>query len=1604
MPATTYRGITIEISGDATDLQKKLAEVREKSKYAYAGLRDVNSALKFDDSSVTALTQKQRYLTEAIEATRERQDAYRMGLATLDQRKAEGAELTAREQAQYDQLQRSIEQCDRQVKAYDEQLRATKATTEAQESALRSLGKSAEDAGQRLQSIGGAMASAGDSLTRSVTLPLVAGATVAVKAATDMDTSYHNLTKTVSGSDAELQALRDSALELSKTQPVSASDILNIEALGGQLGIANGNLEAFATTVSGLSISTDMGVEDAAMNLAQFANIMQMDQANADRYGSTIVALGNSFATTESDVSAMSMRVAAAGKQMGLSEADVLGLSTALTSMGINAEAGGTAISTIMSNIDKDVATGAKSVETWAEVAGMGAQEFAEAWRSSPIEALQAVFAGMEQASESGTNLNVVLEELGISNIRQTDLMKRLAGNSEVLAQAVQTANQAWQANSALSTEVGNRNESLASKFEVLRNRATAVAAEVGKPLADALLAALDAAQPLIESVESGAKAFADMDEGQQRAIVTAVALVAALGPALSIVGRLTTGVGSLLTSMGSAAQGISTFVGAIRSGSTAMQAAEAVSEGLSATLATGLVGIGIAAAVVAIGALVSAIQEWQRHQEQVQQATTGLTEAMGAAKTAYDSYATGAETAAMSVKSLREMTDEAIESQAQLAEEISKTWTDVGTNAAMVDSFAQTIAELTSLVGENGEAASLNAEQQAELIAAVEGYNDLTGSTITVVDEVTGALDTSTEAILANADAWKQQAESQAAYEVYKDLVKQQIENEIALAEATERLDRAQESADSGWFVDMRDGASSASQAVSAYTSEVDELSRAHEANAQAQQQALSRMQGTESRMAAIEAALAVAGDSLQNYGSLTKEQLAQVAAAFDGTAASAQAALARISQAASESGDAAATAAESAVATTAAAASDAADEAYKAQQKAYDDAYKAQQKAYDASYRAQQKAYDNEYKALQKRFDHEYKAQQKAYDAEYKALQKRFDSEYKAAQKAYDSEYKAAQKANEKRLADLKKSQEAEVSAFKAATDDKIGEVNRLYDAQVAAAEAEYGSQTGDIDKRIAQIEAESAAEERAMEERERAEKISELERNVTQAKSRRTREEAEKALADYRAQIRHQDRESERQALIESLNDEKAKLKESLDARKASIEEQRTTEVEAIKVSRAAQLEAIKEANDAEYEQTKEQLTSQLELLKEQQSSELERLKESQTTQLETLKESQQASLEQLKESQSAQLEGLKVSQSASLEAMREAQSSALESMRSTQQAALESLKADQAAEVEAVRASTQEEEQALEERKGILDTAYGKIHTVHERRMAEMAATSRDGGRRSTKALDEEFGQIAGKVGAHGASAVAKLAEKLFGGMGKVKSNAGNVTDAADKEFSRLPGVGTAAAEGAVSSLAQGLRDDSGALGTTAGGLVSDIESPISDLGDDAYAYGWDFTKNLDTGLVNYWNWYGKDNVDSIATYIQETLGHSKPKRGPLRDDDKWGAHLVQNITDGMASMEGEAARQATSLAKALEGGFSPDLSASPTIGDMSGARRSVDSLTAGRAAPEGKFVMNVTFDRPTIRDDADIDKIMVKMEAVARRANRSRLKRGQGGLA
>ena len=314
-----------------------------------------------------------------------------------------------------------------------------------------------------------------------------------VQASMDFESAITGVAKTTDLTDEELADMSDAIKAMSTEIPASTTEIAAVAEAAGQLGIQKDALLDFTRVMTMLGTATNMTAEDAATALARFANITGMSADNYDRLGAVIVDLGNNFATTESEITQMGTRLASGGKLAGLTEPQIMALAAAMSSVGIEAEAGGTAMTQTPNAIEKAVATGEDSLQSFADVAGMSADSFAEMWNTDALGALTAFIRGLGNLDEQGESAVLVLEDLGLTGIRQSNMLKSLALAADQMDSAVQTANTAWDENIALTNEANKRYATTQSKLDMMQNAYNNLKVAVGDAFTPALRDAYDA-------------------------------------------------------------------------------------------------------------------------------------------------------------------------------------------------------------------------------------------------------------------------------------------------------------------------------------------------------------------------------------------------------------------------------------------------------------------------------------------------------------------------------------------------------------------------------------------------------------------------------------------------------------------------------------------------------------------------------------------------------------------------------------------------------------------------------------------------------------------------------------------------------------------------------------------------------------------------------------------------------------------------------------------------------------------------------------------------------------------------------------------------------
>ena len=435
------------------------------------------------------------------------------------------------------------------------------------------------DVGTRAQVLGQKMSGVGDGLTRA-TAGISSGMLLAARSAINFESDFAGVVKTVDATPQQLDKIRQSFLNLSTEIPVSANELARIGEVAGQLGIKTENIVDFTKTIADLGATTNLSSEEGAASLAQFMAVMGTSQSSIRNLGSTLVELGNNFATNEKSIVEMSQRLSGMGKQTNMSEADVLGLAAAMSTVGIEAEAGGSAMTQVMTKMQNAVMSGGENLGKFAKAAGVSASEFANAFNNRPVEALGLVLKGLKNVKESGGNVNDVLASLGVTGIREADAMKRLSGaldGDSGLGKALEIANKGWKENTALTKEASIRYQTSASKIQMAKNEIQKMAIEMGAQLLPRLAEVLQHSKPVVKTLGDMMLWFSKLPPTVQLAVL-------GMGPFLSVLGRLTTGIGGGIKSLGTLIQ----WLGKIRTGKAVADVAK---------LGTEIAGVGTKAA-----------------------------------------------------------------------------------------------------------------------------------------------------------------------------------------------------------------------------------------------------------------------------------------------------------------------------------------------------------------------------------------------------------------------------------------------------------------------------------------------------------------------------------------------------------------------------------------------------------------------------------------------------------------------------------------------------------------------------------------------------------------------------------------------------------------------------------------------------------------------------------------------------------------------------------------------------------------------------------------------------------------------------------------------
>ena len=531
--ANRIKGITVEIGGDTTGLDKALKTVNTSIRSTQSALKDVNRLLKLDPSNTELLSQKQRLLKDAIAATKEKLDSLKVAQEQAKQQ-LENGELG---QDKYDALQREIVETEEELR----RLQQEAATTNT---ALSKI----DVAGKKMETVGNSIAGAGKKMM-GVTTVIGGVGVAAVKTAADFDSAMSQVAAVSGATGKDFDALRNKAREMgakTKFSATEAAEAMNYMAMAGwktedMLDGIEGVMNLAAASGEDLATTSDI-VTDAltafglsAKDSGHFADILAAASSNAN---TNVSMMGETFKYCAPIAGALGFSAEDTAEAIGL-----------MANAGIKSSQAGTALRTIMNNLAGDVKISGKAIGdvTIATTNADGSMRDL----SDILADCRSAFGNLTesekaQAAESLVGKNAMSGFLALMNAGQGDIDKLSSaidncdGSAEKMAMTMQ--------------------DNLAGQLTILKSQLQELAISFG-----------DILMPAIRSIVSKLQGFVDklngMDEGTKRTIVTIALLVASIGPLLVIIGTAISKIGVAMQGFVKLANGISKLKIAIQGG-----------------------------------------------------------------------------------------------------------------------------------------------------------------------------------------------------------------------------------------------------------------------------------------------------------------------------------------------------------------------------------------------------------------------------------------------------------------------------------------------------------------------------------------------------------------------------------------------------------------------------------------------------------------------------------------------------------------------------------------------------------------------------------------------------------------------------------------------------------------------------------------------------------------------------------------------------------------------------------------------------------------------------------------------------------------------------
>lgn len=527
MAKNRIKGITIEIDGNTQSLQKSLAEVNGKLRDTQTALKDVDSLLKMDPGNVELIAQKQNYLKDAIEATKEKLEQEKLALQQMKDNNATG-EVTEEQKA----LEREIIETEKSLESLEGEMKNFGAVGKQQ---AESVAQSMAQVGEKVQAAGQKVSAVGDALTASVSAPIAAAGVGALKASLSYEDALAKLSTIADTSQVPMEELSNQILELSKVSGISAETLANNVYDAISAGQQTADAVNFVSNATALARAGFTSTDAALDILTTSLNAYGLAAEDVTRVSDVLINTQNLGKTTVDQLASSMGKVIPTAKANGVEIEDLAGVYAVMTANGIATAETTTYFNSMLNELGKSGSTAANAFAAGTEHIKEGGLTMKEAMEMG-WELTDVLSVLDEQAAESGTTISNMFgsAEAGKAAAVLWDNGAKLNDAVEAMGQSAGATESAYGKLNTTSFEI-----------EKTINELKVTLLEIGDVLKAELMPVFE---KVVKKIKELTGYISGMSVEEKEQMIKIAGIVSAIGPLLSVGGRLISGIGTVMT------------------------------------------------------------------------------------------------------------------------------------------------------------------------------------------------------------------------------------------------------------------------------------------------------------------------------------------------------------------------------------------------------------------------------------------------------------------------------------------------------------------------------------------------------------------------------------------------------------------------------------------------------------------------------------------------------------------------------------------------------------------------------------------------------------------------------------------------------------------------------------------------------------------------------------------------------------------------------------------------------------------------------------------------------------------------------------------------